>query len=211
MPQLELSSIEREEGVALWHITEGEEELAAAVLPDVCPGEIVSPLKRKEWLAGRLLLMHLTKLTGMNYRGIVKDEFGKPFLKDSPFHISLSHSFPYVAAQISSKKPVGIDVEQPNEKLLRIAPRILDAVELDHAGNDVVVHCIYWCAKETLYKIYGKRGLLFSNHLHVRPFAKSTKGLIDGAIEFNGYAMKEKLGYRVNNDFVLVFTKTNDV
>ena len=55
-----------------------------------------------EWLAGRALLKHLSKIFGVEYRGTVKNQFGKPFLAGHPHHISLSHSFPMVAAQIDA-------------------------------------------------------------------------------------------------------------
>lgn len=210
MPEVDLKIEDQREGVALWHVAESERELEQLVENERCPGEILHEQKRREWLAGRALILRLTRFAGIEFRGIVKDQFGKPFLKDSEYFITLSHSFPYVAAQISNKVPVGIDVEQPTEKLLRIAPRILDPVELENAGDDIVKHCIYWCAKEALYKIYGKRGLLFTNHLRVHPFVKQEMGNLSGVIEFNGVIQNAKLVYRIEKDFVMVFTKTLD-
>ncbi|MCB0487196.1 MAG: hypothetical protein KDC99_01905 [Cyclobacteriaceae bacterium] len=130
-------------GVALWHITESEDELKSLALNEEWPEDIVSPLKRLEWLSGRILIGSLAKHQGIQYSGIVKDQFGKPFLKDSAYQISLSHSYPYVAAQIHPSLSVGIDIEQPKDKLLRIASRVLDPIELEDAGTDIVKHCIY--------------------------------------------------------------------
>jgi len=196
-------------GVALWHVTENEDELRALALDDICPQDIVSPLKRLEWLSGRILIRSLAKQQGIQYKGIIKDQFGKPFLKDSAHHISLSHSYPYVAAQIHPSHSVGIDIEQPKDKLLRIASRVLDAGELEDAGTDIVKHCIYWCAKEALYKIYGKRGLLFTNHLKVRPFQLQNNGELQGAIEFDNVNVFAELHYIVETEYVLVFSKVS--
>jgi phosphopantetheinyl transferase len=209
MPQLSLKPKELNAGIALWEITEDEAELARLAKPEVCPKELVSLAKRKEWLAGRILLLALVRKTGLNYAGTIKDEFGKPSLKDINHFISLSHSHPYVAVQIHEHEAVGIDLEQPNEKLLKIAPRILDPIELENAGEDIVKHCIYWCAKEALYKIYGKRGLLFTNHLRVEPFSLHNEGDLNGLIALNGYSRKARLCYRVSKEYVLVYTKTN--
>src|SRR5690606_11645385 len=112
----------------------------------------VNPRKRLEFLAGRALIRALLREWNLPYPGLTKDAYGKPFLIGSPLHLSLSHSYPFVAAVLHRHKNVGIDLEQPKDKLLRIAPRVLCADELRNAGNDVVKHCVYWCAKEALVK-----------------------------------------------------------
>jgi phosphopantetheinyl transferase len=195
-------------GWALWKITESEEALTAMAKPEVCPNEIHSPFKRLEWLAGRILLKRLLANGGLTYHGLHKDAFGKPFLDTYPHPISLSHSYPYVAAQIDLQNTVGIDVEQPKDKLLRVAHRVLDRAEEEDAGNDITKICVYWCAKETLYKIYGQRGLVFSKHLSIQSFTLSHHGNLVGKISAPGKDSLINLGYLVEKDFVLVYTKT---
>ncbi|HOO08811.1 MAG TPA: 4'-phosphopantetheinyl transferase superfamily protein [Cyclobacteriaceae bacterium] len=208
MPLQYLNGVNKGE-VVLWHITESEHVLAGLLAPVNCPPNIANPQKRLEWMAGRLLLRHLAGASGLDYHGIEKDGFGKPFLKNHHHHISLSHSYPYVAAQLSPARPVGIDIEQPKEKLLRIAPRILDKTELENAGANITKHCIYWCAKEALYKIYGKRGLLFTHHLKLQPFELHEKGELLGWIETDGHRLYAELQYLVAPEYVLVYSKTS--
>lgn len=193
-------------GWALWNITESEDALATMAQPEVCPNDIHRTSKRLEWLAGRILLKRLLANSGLMYHGLRKDAFGKPFLDGYPHPISLSHSYPYVAAQIDLQKEVGIDVEQPKDKLLRIAHRVLDATEEADAGKDITKNCVYWCAKETLYKIYGQRGLTFSKHLRIQPFTLRRYGPLVGKISAPGKESLINLGYWVENDFVLVYT-----
>ena len=206
LQELNLTGIGR---IALWHITENEGFLSKILDSESCPTEIISLQKRLEWICGRIIIKHLALTSGLMYKGIHKDEFGKPFLRESEQHISLSHSYPYVAAQIHPVNSVGIDIEQPKEKLLRIAPRILDAEELKDAGSNIVKHCVYWCAKEALYKIYGKRGLLFTNHLHLKPFELKDAGDLLGWIETNGDQVFAELQYIVTKEYVLVHSKTD--
>jgi phosphopantetheinyl transferase len=161
-----------------------------------------------EWLAGRILLKGLLEKAGLIYHGLQKDAFGKPFLDGYAYPISLSHSYPYVAAQIDSQAAVGIDVEQPKDKLLRIAHRVLNQAEEEDAGKDIAKNCVYWCAKEALYKIYGQRGLTFSTHLHIHPFTIGRQGHLVGKISVAGKDRLINLGYTVEKDFVLVYTKT---
>jgi phosphopantetheinyl transferase len=190
----------------LWQINETEEELSYEAL-ESCPEDIIAPSKRKEFLAGRALVKTLAEKVGVSYTGIRKDEQGKPYLKDQSHEISLSHSSPYVAAQIHPTEAVGIDIEQPKEKLLRVAPRVLSSSEESDAGDDVVKHCVYWCAKEAMYKLYGKRGLHFNSQLNLDPFELKRSGELRGYIRANGIPTLVTLGYVVKEDYVLVFTK----
>lgn len=188
---------------ALWHITETEADLAG---DDPCPADITNPIKRLEWQAGRAVLQHLAEEAGLTFSGIWKDNRGKPFLKNLPHHISLSHSYPYVAAQLSSVRSVGIDIEQPKEKLLKVAHRVFSSTEMQDAGIDPVKNCIYWCAKEALYKIYGKRGMSFIENLRIEPFDLAVKGIITGKISMPDLNEHVLLSYEAAPDYVLVAT-----
>ena len=207
MPLLKIQKTDKQSGWALWFITEQEPQLIIASGEKV-DDSIVSNIKRLEWLAGRALIKALVEQCGLEFHGIDKDEFGKPFLKEYSHPISLSHSYPYVAAQIDTKIEVGIDLEQPKSKLLNIAHRVLSPTELEDAGTDVIKHCIYWCAKEAMYKAYGRRGLHFADQLLVAPFELMRGGDLAGKIIVNGSNRELELTYSVQPDYVLVHTKT---
>ena len=122
---------------------------------------ISHPVQRIEWLACRVAIRQLVEAEGMTYAGLQKDEFGKPHLVGSPGHISLSHTAGWAAAVLHRFRPVGIDVEPIREQFRRVVPRVLSASEIAHANNDPKRLAVYWCAKEALYKLYGKRQLAF--------------------------------------------------
>jgi len=208
MPLIKIHHTGKQSAWALWFISEGEDEISS-VLKEKLENNIIHPIKRREWLAGRMILQQLTKHFGLEYQGTAKDELGKPYLKNLPHHISLSHSYPYVAAQIDLHQEIGIDLEQPKQKLLTIAHRILAPGELKDAGQDVVKHCVYWCAKESMYKAYGKKGLFFSDHLHVEPFTLKNSGDIRGTINFDNDKRELTMTYVIQPDYVLVHTKTH--
>jgi len=206
MPVAKLTTLGKESCWALWRIDEDEETLSYSAM-ESCPEDVISVQKRLEYLAGRALMKSLVENIGLTYAGMRKDAAGKPFLKDSPHQVSLSHSFPYAAAQIHRDASVGIDVEQPKDKLLRIASRVLSKREEQDAGHDPVKHCIYWCAKETMYKIHGKRGLHFNSQLLLDPFALAVGGSLAGRIIADSTEVKVTMDYIVEPDFVLVTTK----
>lgn len=207
MPLKEIHQTGNQSGWSIWHIEETEEQLANKII-GTPPSEITHKNKRLEWLAARHLVLSLSNHLGLRYFGIRKDAFGKPFLEKYPHHVSLSHSFPYVAAQIDYHQPVGIDVEQPKAKILKIASRIFSPIELADAGADVIKHTVYWCAKETLYKIHGKGELYFSNQLNIEPFLLQEEGSLKGIIS-SEKKMSVNLDYRIEPDYVLVRTGKN--
>ena len=82
----------------LWKIEEDESTLLTHVSAEKVSAKLTNPLKRIEFLAGRALIKSLLAQWNVPYRGLEKDSFGKPFLPGSSIHVSLSHSYPYVAA-----------------------------------------------------------------------------------------------------------------
>ncbi|MBS1681202.1 MAG: 4'-phosphopantetheinyl transferase superfamily protein [Bacteroidetes bacterium] len=204
MPLKEFNQLGPQQGWAIWRIAETERQLSNEII-GVPPDEIAHEKKKLEWLAARQLALVLCNHMGLRFFGIRKDQFGKPFLEKYPHQLSLSHSFPYVAVQIDHHRSVGIDLEQPNEKLLRIAPRIFSPIELNDAGKDVIKHTVYWCAKETMYKIHGTGGLHFSTQLNVEPFVLQEEGMLTGIIS-DQKKIKVILEYRIEPDYVLVRT-----
>lgn len=190
----------------LWKIEEDESTLLTHVSAEKVSAKLTNPLKRIEFLAGRALIKSLLAQWNVPYRGLEKDSFGKPFLPGSSIHVSLSHSYPYVAAILHKIKNVGIDLEQPKDKLLRIASRVLSEGELRDAADDVVKHCIYWCAKETMIKIYGKKDLIFARNLLIEPFSRHGSGHLIGRILANNNETTIPLAYFVTDDFVVVLS-----
>ncbi len=207
MPVSKIEILGTDRAWGLWNIDEAEPDLSYLSF-ETCPEDIVHPQKRLEWLAGRALIRTLVDSIDLPYEGMRKDEFGKPFLKTHPHSISLSHSYPFVAAQIDALQSVGIDVEQVREKLRQVGPRVLAPEEVVDAQGDLVKLCIYWCAKEALYKIYGQRNLMFSDHLRIQPFTLAKAGTLVGQILVVPKTITVRLGYYVTKDYVLVYTDT---
>jgi 4'-phosphopantetheinyl transferase len=197
-------------GWALWKIEEDEEALQRIVgSVDELPPSIHNSKKRMEWLAGRVVVKTIMERLGLPFKGIVKDEFGKPFPKAYDYQLSLSHSYPYVGALIDREISVGIDLEQPQEKLLRVAPRVFHKDELTDAGSDLVKCCIYWCAKEALIKIYGKKDLTLAENLLISAFRRENEGPILGRIIVKDIETVIPLYYIVYPNFVVVLNKRN--
>lgn len=136
------------------------------------------PAQRVEWLACRAAIRHLVEMQGLTYLGLHKDEFGKPHLVNLPWFVSLSHTSGWAAAVLHRLRPVGIDIEPIRDQFQRVVPRVLSNEEIAHANGDSDRLAVYWCAKEALYKLYGKRNLTFREHLHIEPFQDGADTLV---------------------------------
>ena len=208
MPVVKINWNSNANGWGVWQIEETEEELAMLILlADACPDEIANPRKRLEWMAGRVLLKKMVEDNNLPYQGILKDEFGKPFLRDLQHQISLSNSYPFVAVQIHPEKSVGIDLEQPRPKLFDVMRRVLTHDEWNDGANNLRKLCVYWCAKEALYKIYGKRSLIFTEQILIRPFALGQTGILEGTIKDESGDKTVMLNYFVEPQYILITTK----
>lgn len=191
----------------LWKIEETETWLQYEIGETTAiPNSIAHANKRLEYLAARALVKHLIRQMGLTFYGVSKDDFGKPYVLNHSLNLSLSHSYPYVTAIIDRNKAVGIDLEQPKEKLLAVAPRMFQQEELADAGVSIPKHCIYWCAKEALLKVYGKKDLTFARDLIITPFSLQESGLLIGRIIVDKHETRITLYYAVRPDFVIVYT-----
>ncbi|MCL1867333.1 MAG: 4'-phosphopantetheinyl transferase superfamily protein [Paludibacter sp.] len=104
---------------------------------------------------------------------IVHDENGKPFLKDNPLKISISHSKTEVAVIVDREKQVGIDIEAISQKILRLAERFLSKKELEEIPQSTENYTLAWATKETAFKIIGKKATDFRQSLEIQKIEKN--------------------------------------
>lgn len=127
--------------------------------------------KKTQQLASRMVLDCLHE--GFPFEEVMVEERGKPVLKDSDLHFSLSHCKGHAAAIVSTLREVGIDVEEISERVLRIEKKFLQPEELglvsgcsDDSKKEILT--LFWSVKETVYKWWGKGDLDFAKHIQIR-------------------------------------------
>ena len=192
----------------LWSITESEDWLRQEVPLFAGESEQLGRIRgegrRREFMAARALLH---RMSGRSERGeLYKDEAGKPHLRDSIFHVSISHTVDYAAA-IAHPNPCGVDVQRMVPRIGRLAHKFVgeaERIQLVSAHELLQLHLI-WSAKEAMYKAFGRRELDFRQHLFV-DFETFAPGKTTGSAYLRkGEAeMLFSLDYRVYDDFVLV-------
>ena len=149
--------------VIIWKINE-----SLSVLKNMTKekSKIKNIIKRKEFYASRILIKNLCKSFNIRYYGIIKNDSGKPYLKNRTENISISHSFPYVTGILNKEKKCGIDIEKIQKKILKINHKFLSKSELNKIKNNTKKNTIYWTAKESLYKLKGEF-LSFKNDIKI--------------------------------------------
>ena len=210
MPQIYHKYLKTEGELGLWKIEEDEFFFLRQMSMSKVEKEQLDKIKghrRLEWLASRWLLH---KMSGRKYRAAcLKDEFGKPYLQNSLFEISISHSHG-IAAVIAAPVLVGIDIQKIVEKINRIAHKFMRPIENENLIDETKLsHLhVYWGAKEALYKAYGRRALDFKQHIHIEPFEFTNQGgQFVGKIIKDEYFASFQLWYELIDDFVLVYAK----
>ena len=198
--------------LGVWQLTEPESYFTPhldLLVKDSANLESIHHEKRRiEWLAGRWLVMQLASHISLPFSGIWTDKFNKPHLIAENASISISHAAPYVVAILNTEKLCGIDIEKIRDKLIPLSAKFLNEDELASAEGDLSKLAIMWGAKEALYKLHGRKSLIFKTNLAIDKFMldnnlSSFKGhlKIDNAHE----VYKMKAGKF--KDYVLVYTE----
>ena len=192
--------------VLIWKIEESFNELNAAIILTDKNQARLDSMKSELHQRGFLSVRHLLKEVGYSDDDLIYDEFGKPHLKDGK-HISITHSFTFSGIIISDEVPVGIDIEKQRDKILKIASKFTPFKEYKTIANhDALVSklTIVWGAKESLYKIYGKKKLLFLHHIYVADF-KFIDKKTTGEIRFEGEITSYEVHFLEFDGFTCVF------
>ncbi|WP_347173523.1 4'-phosphopantetheinyl transferase family protein [Polaribacter uvawellassae] len=192
--------------VLIWKIKESFEELSFGIHLTDKSQERLDSMKSELHQRGFLSIRHLLKEVGLVDADLSYDEFGKPHLKNGKF-ISITHSFTFTGIIISDDVPVGIDIEMQRDKILKIAHKFTPFQEYKTIANHTALISkltIVWGAKESLYKIYGKKKLRFLENIYIDDF-KFEDEETSGRIDYNGETNTYQVYFLEFENFTCVF------
>ena len=114
----------------------------------------LSSLKDKKLCVGAYFL--LCQITGEDRINLCYSKTGKPYIKDNPLYISISHSGDYAAAAVA-ESPVGIDIETVSIVKDSVKKRVCTDNEIKYI-NETGVESFYkiWTYKEAFFKMTGE-------------------------------------------------------
>jgi 4'-phosphopantetheinyl transferase len=177
------------------------------------PGEIErfagfkSDVRKIEFLSVRILLKELIGASSP----IVYSDRNKPYLHQSDYRISISHSRTLTAIMLSKTKKIGLDLEYMSHKIGQIRHRFINKDEyITRNPLKQKYHLyIHWCAKEALYKICDKQDISFKKNLTIEPFEPNNVGIITGWVDNKYWHDKFELNYFTINNYVVVYCCKN--
>ncbi len=191
--------------VAVMHTDEDWQKYIDALNLSQNEREVLHTMKdfrKKEWLSARMAFLLMLGKAPI----FIKDEFGKPWLKDDNHYISISHSLNKVAIIYHSKR-VGIDIQQRQDKILKLAPKFILPTEIEALKSEEKLDCFhyYWGAKESLFKAYGEKKVDFKKHLKVDKMNPKTLQAVQASIHKENYTGQYNVHFESLNEYYLAY------
>ena len=190
--------------VAVWQITETEEELKQlSSIPNDEMEEISyisNESVRKQRLAVRALLDSLfEEKVYLNHH-----DNGKPYLENSVTNISITH----VAVILNDNEDLGIDIESLDRDFSAVEQKALSDDEIDDLDDERRNEqlAIYWCAKEAIFKRLSQYNVDFAEQIEIERFRPKGEGELSATfIHKDGYEEEFELEYITFDRHVLVW------
>ena len=200
--------LENEATIAVWQITETEEELIELSATPTDEMEEISFIQseslRKQRLAVRALLN--TLFDEKVY--LSHHDNGKPYLENNPVNISITHTQKYVAVILHEEEDCGIDIESLERDFSAVEKKALSEDEIEDLEEDKRNEqlAIYWCAKEAVFKLLSRYSVDFAEQIEIERFRPRGEGELEATfIDKNGDEDEYELEYMTFDNHVLVW------
>lgn len=209
MPLTEIRKLNNQTFLGFWQISESIPELLAQ-LKTLRPAKEIpaykSEVRKQEWLASRILAYQLLEKFTSEKFVLRSNEHGKPYFPETSLHVSISQSAEQVVVAVSACYEVGIDIEKIKPKALKLAFKFLSEKELTYIKNDETKACLYWSAKETLFKMYSRKQLHFIENLMLEPAPEADKGMFTGHVKTLNFDRTYPVHFEITPDFILTYS-----
>ena len=194
--------------IAVWHVTESEEELLSLTsVPNDELEEISlfrSESQRRQKLAVRALINEVFE----DKMYLIHHYNGQPYLENCATNISITHTDNYVAIIIHDEEEVGIDVESLDRDFSVVEKKALSEDEIDDLEKDRRNEqlAIYWCAKEAIFKRMSQNRVVYAEQIEVEKFNVRKEGELEATfIHKDEHEEDFELEYMIFDRHVLVW------
>ena len=167
--------------IAVWQVTETEEELLNITSVPNDELEEISLFRnesqRKQKLAVRALINEMfEEKMYLNHH-----DNGKPYLENCATNISITHTDRYVAVITHEEEEVGIDIESLERDFSAVEQKALSEDEIDDLEDEKKNEqlAIYWCAKEAIFKRMSQNRVDFAEQIEVEKFRPKGEGELE--------------------------------
>jgi len=202
--------LENKAEIAVWKITETEEQLRAISSVPTDEMEEISLIRseslRKQKRAVRALINEIfDEKVYLSHH-----DNGKPYLENTVTNISITHTEKYVAIIIHDEDDLGIDCESLSRDFSAVEAKALSEDERDDLDDDASDRreqlAIYWCAKEAVFKRMSQNRVDFAEQIEIDHFNPKGEGELQATfIHKDGYEEEFDMEYLVFDGHVLVW------
>ncbi|MBS1626301.1 MAG: 4'-phosphopantetheinyl transferase superfamily protein [Bacteroidetes bacterium] len=207
MPLFYQQNINSNTRLAIWKIEETEFFFTQSVS---IQREITHPHKRLQHLAGRYLLKFL--FPDFPNEEILIANTRKPYLPYEQYHFSISHCGDFAAAIVSKTERVGIDIEIPTPKVLKIRNKFLSENEIaniQHSILNIQLHTLLWSCKEAMYKWWGWGEVDFKKMLQLQFESIHNEGIIHAKFLHHNIKENLQLDYKLFENLCVAWVCSN--
>lgn len=151
--------------IYVWKITSSYEDQIKNPLLNtaelISANELKNEKRKKEFLSSRIALK---KIFNKDLE-LKHHTSGKPFIKEAKY-LSISHSSNFLALTYGDEN-IGIDIEKPQNRMVKLIPRVLSEIELMEFKKEpsIDLACKLWGAKEAILKYIGDRNLNYKEEI----------------------------------------------
>ena len=164
---------------------------------------VTNEKRKAEWMFIREIICK----TMPHAEDIVYDQHRKPSFKNSNNFLSISHSNERVAVAINEDNATGIDLQYITTKILRIKSKFLNEREQSRITDDSTELTCYWCIKEALFKIYGKKDAFLKENFEVQNYSfDGRRGKAMGITRANGQETIQAMELRKLGKYMMAYS-----
>jgi len=158
--------------------------------------------RKREFIATRIL-----RNRSVGFQHIHYDIHGAPYLESGVF-ISISHSKNKVGIAVNKDYKIGLDIESIRPTIKTIMHKFLSEEEqVQFDIKNIVEVCKIWSAKETLYKLAGRKQIQFKSELLLN---RTSDNLWKGTIVNSNYSFSVNLKV-FEHDQMIITTNTEAI
>ena len=150
--------------IAVWQVTETEEELMSITSVPTDELEEISLFRSESQRRQKLAVRALINEVFEEKMYLNHHDNGKPYLENCATNISITHTDNYVAIIIHDEEEVGIDIESLDRDFAAVEKKALSEEEIDDLNDEKKNEqlAIYWCAKEAIFKRMSQNRVVFA-------------------------------------------------
>ena len=200
--------LENKAEIAVWQVTETEDELRNLVSVPTDELEEILLFRNESHRKQKLSVRALRNQVFEEKMYLNHHDNGKPYLENCVTNISITHTDKYVAIIISDYDELGIDIESLDRDFSAVEKKALSEDEIEDLNDDKKNEqlAIYWCAKEAIFKRMSQNRVDFAEQIEVEKFNVRKEGELEATfIHKDEHEEDFELEYMIFDRHVLVW------